>query len=106
MKDMTYKFLCSGGNYIYTEKRKLKMFQYGGTIGPSQFPTYLRHSDQSVHMLPRPVVKSRPHRLGHRIMTMCVWLCKLVQDIESLTLKHLELDKSPTSVIIQKTFGG
>ena len=53
-------------------------------------------------MLPRPVVKSRPHRLGHRIMTKCVWLRKLVQDIESLTLKHLELDKSPTSVIIQK----
>ena len=96
----TYNLLCAGGNKIKTGKRNQMMYQYGGTIGPAQYPTYLQLPGKTVHMLPRPVVKSRPHRLGHRIMNNCNWLRELVSDIERFTLNHLEEDKSPTSAII------
>ena len=60
--EMTYKLLCSGGIRIQTKRRNMVMFQFGGTIGPSQFPTFsLQSEDEDTrHMLPRPVVKSRP----------------------------------------------
>ena len=60
--EMTYKLLCSGGIRIRTKRRNMVMFQFGGTVGPSQFPTFSlqREDDDIWHMLPRPVVKSRP----------------------------------------------
>lgn len=96
----TYNLLCASGNKIKTGKRNQIMYQYGGTIGPSQFPTYLHLPGKTVHMLPIPVVKSRPHRLGHRIMNNNCWLQELVSDIKIYTLNHLEEGKSPTSAIV------
>ena len=94
--------LCVGGNKLYTKKRELSMYQYGGTIGPARYPTYELGTDGIKHMMPRPVVKSRPHRFGNKLMTECKWLIELIQDIETLTLKHIAEDTSPTSVMIKE----
>ena len=86
----TYFFLCLGGNKIRTAKRNQMMYQYGGTIGPAQFPTFKTNKYQLHNeMLPRPVVKSRPCQLGHVIMNRCTWLKDLCLDIERLTLQYL-----------------
>ena len=96
--EFTYKLLCSGGNRIQTRKRNLVMYQYGSTIGPSRWPRYLfTYNPDNKHMLPRPVVKSRPGQLGHTIMKTCSWLRKLCKDIEYLTIKHLQTQKNQTS---------
>ena len=54
---MTYKLLSSGGNRIRTERRKMFIVQFSGTIGPSQHPTFfLGHKIEGRHILPRPFV--------------------------------------------------
>ena len=75
------------------------MFQWGGTVGPSRFPTFAlkdEHEDTR-HMLPRPVVKSRPGNLGHKLMNTNIWLKSLCKDIETLTMNHLINQKTQTS---------
>ena len=45
--EMTYKLLCSGGIRIRTARRNMVMFQFGGTVGPSRFPTFaLKHEHE------------------------------------------------------------
>ena len=105
--EMTYKLLCSGGVRIRTKKRNLVMYQWGGTIGPSRFPTFaLKHEDEDTrHMLPRPVVKSRPGYLGHKLMTTSIWLQSLCKDIETLTINHFRNQKTQTSEKVLKHIG-
>ena len=99
---MTYKMLCCGGNRIKTKTRNMVMFQYGGTVGPSQFPTFSFKHEEDRHMLPRPVVKSRPGNIGHKLMTESTWLKHLCKDIERLTINHLRSIKNQTSDYILK----
>ena len=74
------------------------MFQYGGTIGPAQYPTYKTDlSTDQKHMLPRPVVKSRPGQLGHRIMNKCQWLVAFCKDVEKFTVQHLFQHRSQST---------
>ena len=40
MKELSYRMLCLGGNNIFTKKREINMYQYGGTIGPAKYPTF------------------------------------------------------------------
>ena len=102
--EMSYKLLCSGGVRIRTRKRNLVMFQWGGTVGPSRYPTFaLKHEHENTrHMLPRPVVKSRPGYLGHRMMKTSIWLNSLCKDIETLTINHLVNQKTQTSENVLK----
>ena len=74
------------------------MYQYRSTIGPSRWPIYvLSHKPDKKHMLPRPVVKTRPGWLGHTILNTCKWLQKVCKDIELLTLEHLQQQQTQTS---------
>ena len=102
--EMTYKLLCSGGIRIRTARRNMVMFQFGGTVGPSQFPTFaLKHEHEDTqHMLPRPVVKSRPGNLGYKLMNTSIWLKSLCKDIETLTINHLINQKTQTSENVLK----
>ena len=102
--EMTYKLLCSGGIRIRTKQRNMVMFQFGGTVGPSQFPTFSlqREDEDTRHMLPRPVVKSRPGQLGYKIMNTSIWLKCLCKDIETLTINHLRNQKTQTSENVLK----
>ena len=95
----TYKLLSAGGTRLRTSKSVQVIFQYGGTIGPARYPTFVS-SDKlnKKHMLPRPVVKSRPYQLGHFLMTKCTWLIKLCQHVESLTLNYLQENESQLTV--------
>ena len=93
--ELTYNLLCAGGNRIKTRKRNLVMFQYGGTIGPARYPTFVHTIDPHCrHMLPRPVVKSRPGKLGWRLLSTSLWMKKLCADIEYLTIEFLKRQKS------------
>ena len=66
------------------------MFQYGGTIGPSRYPTFkLDEESFQKKMLPRPVKLSRPEQIGHIIMSNCGWLNELCKDVESLTINYI-----------------
>ena len=95
---MTYKHLCSGGNCVQTQRRNMVMYQSGGTIGPSRYPTFLlRHETKGRHILPRPVVKIRPGQIGYNMMKQCKWLRELCRDIKILTIKDLNHQKSQTS---------
>ena len=95
----TYKLLSAGGTRLRTSKRVQVMFQYGGTIGPARYPTFVSSNKlNKKHMLPRPVVKSRPYQLGHILMTKCTWLIKLCQHVESLTLNYLQENESQLTV--------
>ena len=77
------------------------MYQYGGTIGPSKYPTFkLDKNSNKKQMLPRPVVKSRPFQLGHSILTKCNWLIDFVQHVERLTLNYLLEHKSQLTVSV------
>ena len=80
------------------------MFQFGGTVGPSQFPTFsLQSEDEDTrHMLPRPVVKSRPGQLGYKIMNTSIWLKCLCKVIETLTINNLRNQKTQTSENVLK----
>ena len=99
--ELSYNLLCAGGNRIKTRKRNLVMFQYGGTIGPARYPTFVHSTDpHHCHMLPRPVVKSRPGNLGWRLLLTLLWLKKLCADIEYLTIEFLKRQKSHTSEIM------
>jgi len=99
--ELTYNLLSAGGNRIQTRKRNMVMFQYGGTIGPAKYPTFVHRADpQYHHMLPRPVVKSRPGKIGWRLLSKSLWLKKLCVDIEYLTIKFLKGQKSQTSEIL------
>ena len=100
--EMIYKFLCTGGNRIRTKTRNMVMFQYGGTVGPSQFPTFSLSHEESRHMLPRPVVKSRPGNPGYKLMREGTWLKHLCKDIEILTINHLRTINTQTSEQILK----
>ena len=111
--DCTYKILCGGGNQIKTKKRNLTMYQYGGTIGPARYPTYTvkrevvsNHGQNTTviekHMLPRPVVKSRPNMIGHMYMNHFPWLIDLCRDIEQLTLQYVQNNKSQSTEIIEQ----
>ena len=75
------------------------MFQFGGTVGPSQFPTFSlqREDEDTRRMLPRPVLKSRPGQLGYKIMNTSIWLKCLCKDIETLTINHLNNQKTQMS---------
>ena len=98
---LTYKLLCSGGNRIRTGKRNQLMYQYGGTIGPSKYPTFKLDSKSSKkQMLPRPFVKSRPFQLGHVFMTNCAWLYDLCQHVEQLTINYLLSNRTQSTVSV------
>ena len=87
--------ICQGGTRMKTKKRKMVMYQFGGTIGASRYPLFLKNeTDLKGHssnfsMLPRPVVKSRPGEYGHTIMNHTPWLKKLVGDISAVVQKFL-----------------
>ena len=77
------------------------MYQYGGTIGPSKYPTFkVDPNSYKKQMLPRPVVKSRPFQLGHMIMTNCTWLYHLCQHVEELTINYLLTNKTQSTVSV------
>ena len=57
-------------------------FTFGGTIESSRYPTFLlNHESKGGNMLPRPVVKSTPGRIGYNMMKKCKWLRELCRDI-------------------------
>ena len=96
--ELTYKILCAGGSRIITKVRKVPMFQYGGTVGPAQHPTFsLKDTLEKQHMLPCPVVKSRPGQIGWKVMKTCTWLHDLCKDIEMLIIDTLIVQKTQKS---------
>ena len=71
-----------GGIHGRTKKRKKLVRQFGGSIGPSQYPKFVNPLTGKESMLPRPVVKSRPGKIGHLILSNNGWLNDLIKDIE------------------------
>ena len=101
--NITYRLLCAGGSRIVTKVRKLPMFQYGGTVGPARYPMFSTKDNlKKLHMLPRPVVKSRPGQIGWKIMKTCTWLNDLCKDIEMLVIESLTAQKTQKSESILK----
>ena len=80
------------------------MYQFGGTIGWSQTPFYMRENCNLNHMLPRPVVSCRPGNFGHLLLNEDNWLRYLSQIVECHTLYLLKDDnKSMSREILEKT---
>ena len=74
------------------------MYQFGGSIEPSRYPTFsLRQEPKGRHMLPRQVVKSRPGQICYNMMKQCNWLRQLCKDTELLTIQHLNHQNSQMS---------
>lgn len=72
-----------------TPKRKLKMYIFGSTIGPSRSPKYC-HKNNIGHkkMLPRPMSYCKPGSKAWNYMNQ-PWFCSLVKDMEMFTLQHV-----------------
>ena len=103
MFKLTYKIICAGGSLIVTKVRKVPMFQYGGTVGPAQHPTFsLKDNLEKRHMLPRPVVKSRSGQIGWKVMKTCTWLHDICKDIEVLIINTLSEQKTQKSESLLK----
>ena len=87
--------LCKGGSQMYTKKRNMNMYQFGGTIGASRYPKFRRiifggkKKVLKYSMLPRPVVKSRPGQFGHTILNNTPWIKELVGDISKAVNDYL-----------------
>ena len=97
-----YVLLCSCGNKITTQVRKLTMFQYGATIGPAQYPKFVNPMTYRDSMLPRPVVKSRPNNCGYLLLRNFQWIKKLSMIVEKATFDHLKEDKTENSLSLLK----
>ena len=91
----TYNMLSKGGIQMRTKKRSQKMFIFGGTIGASRYPLYLK--DGKKKMLPRPVVLCRPGNIGYNMMKNMTWLQELSKDIEDLCIHHLSTQNDISS---------
>ena len=72
-----------------TPKRKLKMYIFGSTIGPSRSPKYC-HKNNIEHqkMLPRPMSYCKPGSKAWNYMNQ-PWFCSLVKDMEMFTMQHV-----------------
>ena len=86
----SFDWIAKGGNSCKTMRRVLQMYQYGGTIGYARYPLFRMPGCERDRMLPRPVVKSRPHKgIGHTIMEETEWFFDLVNDVEDMVIRHL-----------------
>ena len=81
---------------MYTKKRNMKMYQFGGTIGASRYPKFWKFSsvvtkvdEMKFSILPRPVVKSRPGQFGHTMLHHTSWINKLIGDISDKVVEFL-----------------
>ena len=66
---MTTMLIGIGGIKGRTKKRKKLVRQFGGSIGASQFPTFMNPLTGKKLILPRPVVKSQPNQIGNLILS-------------------------------------
>ena len=96
----TYKLLKKGGNNMKTKKRKMNMYQYGSTVGAAHFPTFKISGSDQKHMLPRPVVNSRPGNFGHTMLNKHLWLNYLAKEVEYHTFEFLKNDDTLKSAQI------
>ena len=78
------------------------MYQFGGTIGWSQTPFYMRYNCNLNHMLPRPVVSCRPGNFGHLLFNKDNWLRYISQIVEIRTFNFLKDENTSTSRYIFK----
>ena len=98
----TTRLISVGGIYGKTKKRKKTVRQYGSTIGPARYPKFWNSEKKKESMLPRPVVKCRPGKIGNVILSINGWFVELIKDIETLTLQHLHDECSENSLNIIK----
>ena len=98
----TMVFIGLGGVRFKTAKRNRTIKKFGSTIGAARYPMFINPRNEKKRMLPRPVVNSRPGKIGSCIMTTNLWLRHLVHDIYQLCIKHLDDVNSEYSKTMKK----